>query len=157
MSQFCSCSSHLENSVLVMRSLLYWWCDRFCIGDAIAFVLVMRSRFGLCDRFCIGDAIALIPQQNPKTKSVWLVVRYGADYPNTGYEEVEHAGKPAPKAPYPIRLPNRESGIGNRPHKYDKPHLPISPSPHLPISPSPHLPTFLWIPIFRKALLAYRR
>ncbi|NEO62482.1 MAG: hypothetical protein F6J98_19425 [Moorea sp. SIO4G2] len=30
------------------------------------------------------------------------MVRYGADYPNTGYEEVEHAGKPAPNAPYPI-------------------------------------------------------
>ncbi|NEQ57481.1 MAG: hypothetical protein F6K53_08665 [Moorea sp. SIO4A1] len=29
-------------------------------------------------------------------------MRYGADYPNTGYEEVEHAGKPAPNAPYPI-------------------------------------------------------
>ncbi|NEO23431.1 hypothetical protein [Moorena sp. SIO4A5] len=29
-------------------------------------------------------------------------MRYGADYPNTAYEEVEHAGKPAPNAPYPI-------------------------------------------------------
>ncbi|NEP28654.1 hypothetical protein [Moorena sp. SIO3I6] len=26
-------------------------------------------------------------------------MRYGADYPNIGYE-VEHAGKPAPNAPY---------------------------------------------------------
>ncbi|WP_287267569.1 hypothetical protein [Moorena sp. SIO3A2] len=30
--------------------------------------------------------------------SPW-VVRYGAGYPNTGYE-VEHDGKPAPNAPY---------------------------------------------------------
>ncbi|NEO43405.1 MAG: hypothetical protein F6K55_04435 [Moorea sp. SIO4A3] len=35
-------------------------------------------------------------------------MRYGADYPNIG-DEVEHAGKPAPNAPYSTRLPIPDS------------------------------------------------
>ncbi|NEQ57480.1 MAG: hypothetical protein F6K53_08660 [Moorea sp. SIO4A1] len=45
-------------------------CDRFCISYAIASVLVMRSRFCLCDRAFLSFMRSLIPQQNPKTKSV---------------------------------------------------------------------------------------
>ncbi|NEO62483.1 MAG: hypothetical protein F6J98_19430 [Moorea sp. SIO4G2] len=57
-----------------MRSRFRLWDRVFVYAIALSF---MRSRFRLCDRFCIGDAIAsvlvmrsLIPQQNPKTKSV---------------------------------------------------------------------------------------
>ncbi|NEO96963.1 MAG: hypothetical protein F6K56_45480 [Moorea sp. SIO3G5] len=44
-------------------------------------------------------------------------MRYGADYPNIGYE-VEHAGKPAPKAPYSTRLPIPDSRFPTPPKIY---------------------------------------